>query len=177
MKNKNYSINIHWDKRYPKAGTTDLCPVQLAINISGLQFKMSLRLHATRADYDKALNTKGGSEEQKELRKKINEYITKAESILEKLPNPTRESFQRLFKSETDLFASNKTDVSFLYEQYIHQLYSEDRIKSAQIMEWSYKSFKRYKSRLFFEDINEAFLKGYKCWMEQEGNSSTTVSS
>ena len=28
MKQKTYSLNIHWDKRYPKAGTIDLCPIQ-----------------------------------------------------------------------------------------------------------------------------------------------------
>lgn len=174
MKAKHYSINVHWDKRYPKAGT-DLCPIQLAVSISGLQFKMSLRLYSTKADYEKAMSGKGGSDEVKELRKHITEYTTKAEHILERLPNPTRETFQRLFKSETDLFASQKTDISFLFEEYISHVRSEERIKTAQNLEWSLKSFKRYKTRICFEDINEAWLNGYKQFMMKNGTSATTV--
>jgi len=174
MKTKNYSLNIHWDKRYPKAGT-DLCPVQLAINLSGLQFKLSLKLYANKADYEKALNSKGGSQEVKELRKQITEYIAKAELILNRLPNPTRETFQRLFKSETDLFVTQKTDISFLFEEYIRQVQSEDRIKTAQNLTWSLKSFKKYKAKICFEDINEAWLNGYKAYMLKQGNSATTV--
>jgi integrase/recombinase XerD len=174
MKAKNYSINTHHDKRYPKAGT-DLCPVQLAVNISGLQFKVSLKLYATKSDYDKALNSKGGSEEVKELRKQIIEYITKADLILDRLPNPTRETFQRLFRSETDLFASQKTDITFLFEEYINQVKDEDRIKTAQNLIWSLKSLKKYKTRICFEDINEAWLNGYKSFMLKQGSSATTV--
>ena len=174
MKAKNYSINIHHDKRYPKAGT-DLCPIQLAVNLSGLQFKVSLKLYSNKADFDKACNSKGGSEEIKELRRQITEYTTKAESILERLPNPTREVFQRLFKSETDLFASQKTDITFLFEEYIAHVKSEDRIKTAQNIAGSLKSFKKYKSNIFFEDINEQWLKGYKAFMTKEGNSATTA--
>lgn len=174
MKAKNYSINVHWDKRYPKAGT-DVCPIQLAVNLHGLQFKLSLKLYANRADYEKVLNSKGGSDEVKELRKQINDYTSKAEQILDRLPNPTRETFQRLFRSETDLFTSQKTDISFLFEEYIHQVQSEDRIKTAQNLAWSLKSFKKYKTRICFEDINEIWLNGYKSFMLKNGGSATTV--
>ena len=174
MKAKNYSINIHWDKRYPKAGT-DLCPIQLAVNLSGLQFKVSLKLYSNKADFDKACNSKGGSEEIKELRKQITEYTTKAELILERMPNPTRETFQRLFKSETDLFASNKTDVIFLVDEYERSLRAEERIKTAINLKSAFTSLKKYKSPIYFEDVNESFLKGYKNWMEKAGNSSTTT--
>jgi len=174
IKAKNYSLNIHWDKRYPKAGT-DLCPIQLAVNLNGLQFKVSLKLYSTKADYEKSQNIKGGSEEVKEIRRQVNDYIAKAEKILERLPNPTRETFQRLFKSETDLFANNKTDITLLFDEYILQLNQEDRIKTAINLASSLKSFKRYKPTIYFEDVNEAFLKGYRAYMEKQGNSATTT--
>ncbi|MBS1633444.1 MAG: phage integrase SAM-like domain-containing protein [Bacteroidetes bacterium] len=174
MKQRNNSVHVHWDKRYPKKGT-NLCPIQLGININGLQFKVGLKLYATREDFDKAMSGKSGSKEVKELRSQISGYVSKAEATLDKLLNPTRESFQRLFKSETDLSTPNKTDVTFLFQEYINNLHSEDRIKTAQNLEHALKSFKRYKSPLYFEDINESFLKGYKAWMNQNGNSSTTA--
>src|SRR5271156_2256409 len=174
MKTKNYSVNLHWDKRYPKAAT-DLCPIQLAVNLSGLQFKISLKLYSTKADYEKTSNSKGGSDEVKELRRELNEYVSKAEKILERLPNPTREIFQRLFKSETDLFASSKTDVTFFFEEYMARLNSEERIKTAINLKSSLTSFKKYKKQIFFEDINEAWINGYKNFMLKGGNSATTV--
>jgi integrase/recombinase XerD len=67
MKQRNYSIHVHWDKRYPKKGT-DLCPIQLGISISGLQFKVDLRLYASKEDFEKAMGGKSGSKEVKELR-------------------------------------------------------------------------------------------------------------
>lgn len=175
MKGNNYSVNVHWDKRYPLAGTTNVCPIQLAVNICGLQFKISLKMYSTKEDFDKAVKTKGGGIEIKELRRQINDYITKAENILDKLPNPTRETFQRLFKSETDLFATNKTDITFLFNEYKAQLESEDRIKTAQNLDWAFTSLKKYRSKIYFEDINDAWLKGYRNWMEKEGNSATTT--
>lgn len=174
MKVKDYSVSIHWDKRYPKAGT-DLCPIQISINLKGLQFKIGLKLYSNKPDFDKAINGRGGSSDIKELRRQINEYVGKAEVILERLPNPTREVFQRLFKSETDLFTTSKTDATFFFEQKIEECYKEDRIKSAQNLGYSLKSFKNYKSKLYLEDIDAAWLKGYKNWMVQQGNSVTTV--
>lgn len=174
MKRKNYSVNVHHDSRYPKKGTT-LCPVQLAVNINGLQFKVGLRLYATKEDFNKATGSKGGGLEVKELRKMINDYIAKGEQILDRLPNPTREAFQRLFRSETDLFAGNKTEITFLFNEYKEQLEAEERIKTAQNLGWALTSFKKYKPHIYFEDINEAWLKGYRNWMEKEGNSATTT--
>jgi integrase/recombinase XerD len=174
MKAKNYSVNLHWDKRYPKVGTSE-CPVQLAVNINGLQFKISLKIYTTQSVYQSALNSRGGGDQLKELRRQINEYVTKAEKILDRLPNPSRETFQRLFKSETDLFSSNKTDITLLFEEYAIQLRKEERIKSAINLDSSLTSLKKYKQTIHFEDINEAWLKGYKAWMTKKGNSSTTT--
>lgn len=174
MKVKDYSVNIHWDKRYPKAGT-DLCPIQIGINLNGLQFKMGLKLYANQIDFDKAMNSRGGNSDIKELRRQIHYYIDKAETILDRLKNPTREVFQRIFKSETDLFTTSKTDATFFFEQRIEECFKEDRIKTAQNLEHTLKSFKKYKTRLYLEDIDAVWLKGYKNWIVQQGNSVTTA--
>lgn len=173
MKQANHSIHVHWDRRYPKKGT-DKCPVQLGININGLQFKVGLKLYATREDFDKAMSGKSGNQEVKELRAEISKYTAKAEQILEHLPNPTRETFQRLFRSEVDL-KKGKTDIKILFNDYIDELRKEDRIRSAKNVEQTYRSFKRYKEKLYLEEINEAFLKGYQSWMLSIGNSITTA--
>jgi len=174
MKTKNYSINLHYDKRYPLAGTTDLCPIQLALNLNGLQFKISLKIYSTKSDFEKALKGKGGSVEIREFRKQIQDYVTKAEKILDRLSNPTRETFQRLFKSDASL-SPGKTDVTMLFNEYIHRLETEERIKTALNLKSALSSFKKYKPKLYFEDINEAFLRGYSLYMSKKGISTTTT--
>jgi integrase/recombinase XerD len=78
------------------------------------------------------MSGRGGGIEVKELRSAINKYVNKAEHVLSNLPNPTRETFQRVFKSEAELFLNNKTDVTFLYEEYIRNLKKEDRLRTAE---------------------------------------------
>lgn len=172
MKISPFSVNVHWDKRYPKVGTKD-CPLQLFINLKTVQFKVGLKLYCTEREFQ-SLNSKGGSQEIKELRRKVEDYVRKAEMILAKLPKPTREGFQRLFKSETDIALSHKTDIQFLFEEYHEQLMKEDRIRTATNCIQAYKSLKQYKSKLFFEDIDEVFLKGYMAWMRSKGCSPAT---
>ena len=167
-----FSVNVHWDKHYPKAGT-DQCPLQLFINLKTIQFKVGLRMYCTEKEF-RALNSKGGSQDIKELRRKVEDYVRKADMILAKLPKPSRESFQRLFKSETDIALSHKTDVNFIFEEYHEELIKEDRIRTASNLIQSLKSFQAYKEKLFFEDINELFLKGYMAWMRSKGCSTAT---
>lgn len=174
MKQLNYSVYIHWDKRYPKAGT-DKCPVQLGVTINGVQFKVGLQLYASKNDFDKAMSGKSGNAEVKELRSQIATFLTKAEGLLERLPNPTKDTFLRLFRSETDLFKGNKTDASVLFNDYIKELKKEERIGSAKNYALALNSLKAFRKELYLEDIDESFLKGYSSWMKEIGNSVTTV--
>lgn len=89
-------------------------------------------MYCTQDEFEK-LKGREGSNDLKELRRKVEDYVRKAELILSKLPKPTRESFQRLFKSETDIALSHKTDVTFLFEEYQEQMMKEDRIRTATI--------------------------------------------
>lgn len=173
MKKKNYTLTIAWDRRYPKKGTC-LCPIQLCINLNGQQFRMSLGLYATEHDYQKVLSGKGGTVEIKELRNEINNYRTKAKDILDIIPKLTREKFQRIFKSDVDLQKA-KTDITILFNEYINALENEDRLKTRDNYKCALNSFKKFKPKLFFEDINETFLKNYRAWMLTEGNSHTTA--
>lgn len=174
MKKRNYTISVYWDKRYFNT-KTEMAPIRLNVNIGRNQFKMSLYLYSSNEVFEKATKINGGTQEVKELRREINGYIDKAETILERLPNPTREVFQRLFKSETDLFTKSKTDAAFFFEREVEICFKEGRIKSGYHYQHALKSFKRYKNTLYFEDIEETWLKGYMNWMVEQGNSRTTA--
>jgi integrase/recombinase XerD len=174
MKNNNYSVNIHFDKRFPKKGT-QLCPIQLGLSISGEQFKCGLKMYATQEEFTKAISGRGGSLDTKELRRQLSDYKDKAEKLLGRLPNPTKDTFLRLFRSETDLFVSNKTDAACLFQDYINECQEDGRIKTGQNMEWTLKSLKSFRSKLFLEDIDHAWLNSYKYFMLKNNRSQTTV--
>ena len=132
-------------------------------------------MYASIADFEKITQGRAGGEEIKALRRDLNEYVSKAENILLRLNNPTRESFQRLFKSETDLFTSNKTDIEYFFKEKTKLLYKQERLSSASLYTLAFKSLKKYKNHLYFENIDESFLKGYKLWMVKQGNSIATA--
>ena len=81
-----------WDTRviHPK---TKESRIMLSIVLNRKQFLISVRLYSTKFDYDKALSGRSLTESQKSLRKNINEYVLKAESLLERLTEPSKESF------------------------------------------------------------------------------------
>lgn len=174
MNKEGYSVNVHFDSRYPKKGTS-LCPIQISVNLRGLQFKIGLKLYATQEEFDKAVSGKSCNHEIKELRRTINNHVQKAEMILNKLPDPTRELFQRMFKSEMGLSFTNKTDVALHFQLYIEALLEEERIGTARNYQCALSALKKYKSPLYFEDIDEAFLKGFKNWMLNKGNTVTSA--
>lgn len=174
MKKNHFNVSPFWDKRYTKKGTNQ-SPISLTITIGYLQFRVGLKLYASKADFERITQGRAGNEQIKALRRDMNEYVAKAENILLRLSNPTRESFQRLFKSETDLFTSNKTDVEYFFNEKVRVLKEEEKFTSASLYQLAYNSLKKYKTNLCFENIDEAFLRGYKLWMEKQGNSIATA--
>jgi integrase/recombinase XerD len=114
MKLINYSISPFWDARAMDV-KTKMSRIMITINIHGSrQFRITVRLKSTRADFDKAVSptARNLSDEAKSVRKNLNDYLLKAETILERLEKPTKEVFTRLYKSETDLFVNNKTSIA-----------------------------------------------------------------
>lgn len=164
-----------WDKRAMDA-KTKLSRVMLTVNLLRRQFRISLKVRTTKADFDKAVSSSRVlSNAAMQLKKELNDYVSKAETILERLPNPSQETFTRLFKSETDLFLSNKTDVRILFEQKVIDLKNEERFSNSRNCQLAIISLHKYKSPIYFEDVDERWLKGYVSFMVSSGNSITTA--
>jgi integrase/recombinase XerD len=176
MKQQQFSVIPFWDKRALDE-KTKLSRIMVTINIAGQkQFRISVKLKSVKEDFEKATSSaRVLSEGAKMIRKELNEYLQKAETILERLPNPTQETFTRLFKSSTDLFLSNKTDIRVLFEQKVADLHKEERYSSSANCKLAITSLHKYKTPLYFEDIDVKFLKGYVTWMTNQGNSTTTA--
>src|SRR4051812_10950930 len=98
MKQQHFSVTPFWDKRALEE-KTKLSRIMITINITGQsQFRISVKLKSTKTDFDKATSSaRVLSEAAKNIRKELNQYLQKAETILERLANPTQETFTRLF--------------------------------------------------------------------------------
>jgi len=127
-------------------------------------------------EFDKATSSaRTLSEEAKQVRKDLNDYLMKAEAILDRLEKPTKETFTRLFKSESDLFMNNKTEISAFFQFKISRLFGEEKFSSSASYKLALTSLYKYKSLIHFEDVDKEFLKGYVSYMLGKGNSITTA--
>lgn len=139
MKEKNYSVSSLWDKRAMDE-KTKLSRIMLSVIIHVKQFRITLKLKSTKQYYDKAISSSRIlSDEAKSVRSDLTDYILKAEKILERLDNPNQEIFTRLFKSETDLFNSNKTNIKPFFEDKKQKILSGGKIFKLSKLQISFK--------------------------------------
>ena len=176
MKQQTFSVSPYWDSRAMDV-KTKMSRIMVTVNIDSRQFRITLKLKSTKSEFNKAISsTRTLSDSAKSVRKELNDYLAKAEKILERLSNPSQETFTRLFKSETDLFLTNKTSIVPFFEHKVSELFNEDRFSTSSGCKLALTSLLKYKTAgINFEDVDEKFLKGYVTWMVSKGNSNTTA--
>jgi integrase/recombinase XerD len=172
----------YWDRRAMK--DNGISRIMLTVNMLGHpQFRITLNLRSTRIDYEKAINinSRNLSDDAKSVRQELNDYLQKAEMILSKLDNPTKETFTRLFKLKTDLFINSKTMIAPFFEGKAQDFFKRNKFSTSKLYELSVRSINKYSISLGyhaginFENIDEKFLKGYQEWMIAKGNSVSTA--
>jgi len=163
------------DARTPMANS-DLLPVKLSVNLKGAQFRIGLKLYSSPTLFEKAMSSKGTiPKEAKALKDKIDEYHNKAKEILKQFPKANQKMFTNLFKSETALKISGKTDLGVLFQSKIDELTDEDRAGSKSFYEQALITFKKFKSTFYLEDITVEWLKAFRAWYINQGNSKATA--
>lgn len=172
---KTFSVSLFWNKRDMEL-KTGISGVYLTVNLPKQQFRIFLKLKCTKPEYDMVLSSSRKiSDELKELRRLLNDYVSQAETILGKMNPPNKETFKKVFMSESDLFLSNKTDVFFFYQMKADEAKNEGRIGSYKNYIGCMAALKDYTSKVYFEDIDETFLKGFRSHLKSKGNSDATV--
>jgi hypothetical protein len=146
MKQQNFSVSPYWDSRAMDV-ITKMSRIMITINIDSRQFRITLKLKSTKSEFNKAISsTRTLSDSAKSVRKDLNDYLAKAENILERLCNPSQETFTRLFKSETDLFLTNKTSIVPFFEHKVSELFNEDRFSTSSGCKLALTSLLKYKT-------------------------------
>ncbi len=171
------TVYPYLDKRVPKSNT-ELYPVRVSVILKGHdQFRIGIKLYATKEMFEKAVYSKGIiPKEAKQLKDEIDLYLNKAKDILVTFPTATPKMFKNLFKSETALNVGSKTDMSVLFQSKINELIEEDRAGSVSFYEQSLSAFKRFKGTFYLEDITVEWLKAFRAWwVNNQGNSNATA--
>ena len=175
MNTKAGSIYPFLDPRTPMANS-DMLPIKISVFLNGAQFRIGLKLYATPELFKKATSPKGSiPNEAKKLKAEIDVYINKAYEILEMFPTATQKLFTNLFKSENGLSVEGKTDMSMLFQAKIEELTEEDRAGSISFYDEALKVFKRFRKNFFLEDITVQWLKSFRAWWINQGNSQATA--
>lgn len=169
-----FSVTTMWDSRVMNLKTKQ-SRVMLCVVLNRERFKLSIKIQCTHDDYNKAIGGRSLSSGQKEIRSDISAFVLKAESLLEKLNEPTKETFLKFFKSDVNLSNGSKVDAFMLFQQRFDSLTDEGRFGTAHSVRCGWYSWKSFRKELFLEDIDENFLKSYRAWMLKKGVSTTTI--
>lgn len=141
------------DARTPKSNS-DLLPVKLSVNLEGKQFRIGIKINASRELFEKAVSGKGTiPKEAKQLKAQLYEYLQKARNILEQFPYLNRKTFINLFKSENNLKISNKICLEALFQLKIDELTNEDKAGSISFYKQALVVFKSFRKEFCLEDI------------------------
>lgn len=169
------SVYAFLDARTPMVNS-QLLPVKISVILRGEQFRVGVKLYTTPDIFNKAMTGKDGiPREAKMFKDEIEVYVKKAKDILDQFPNADKKMFTNLFKSETALKVSGKTDMAILFKQKIDELTEEDRAGSISFYEQALSTFKRFKKYFYLEDITVEYLKEFKAWWINLGNSNATA--
>lgn len=163
------------DTRRPLANPS-LWPVRISVNIKGQQFRIAIKLNTTKEIFEKAVSGRGTMpKEAKIIKEKIDFHLEKAKTILKNYPNANKDTFLKLFKSEADLTPNKKLSLTVLFQRKMDELVEEDRIGSMRFYEQALLAFTRFRKNPCLEDIDVSWLKSFRTWYVNKGNSYATA--
>lgn len=166
---KKGSAAIYLDSHRPKIDGK--CSIKIKITFNRKRKYYATGIDVLPKEFERVMNGKRKTASEKETYVKLNHFLSKAQSILNKLPVFTFDGFEDHFFEHRNTFNS----VSFGFEKYIEQLRIEKRIGTALSYDNAKVSLEDFKKDLSFADITPNFLKKYENWMLENGRSITTV--
>ncbi|MCC8088032.1 MAG: site-specific integrase [Rikenellaceae bacterium] len=168
------TVRVELDKRSTRKNGTQ--SVKLVVYFGGVKNRYSLKYHLTPEQWDKMNGDRLRDEDLKEVRKQINLQKGKAEKIVEALGSDFDfADFESRFLGKLPKEVKDFTDVYKIFESYISDLRTAQRIGNANAYETAMKSFKAFAPSLKCKRITPVFLEGYEKYMLDKGRTTTTV--
>lgn len=122
-------------------------------------------------DFEQVLFGKRKTEQQRQMKVRLEFFEKKALEIIERLPAFSFNAFTEKFVGKRQAHGS----VAAGFDEYIENLFLEKRIGTASSYRTACNSLESFKADLTFADITPTFLKRYENHMVSNGASSTTI--
>lgn len=163
------SVSPFIDRYHPKQDLT--CKVSIRVTYLRKKKYYPTGISVQPSDFDRALTAKRRTEGDTRLFNRINSFVSKAIEAVEALPVFTFGQFEDVYLNNREAADS----VSFGFDKYITELKGEKRIGTAVSYECAKASLEKFKPGLKYADVTPALLRKYENWMNENGNSQTTV--
>lgn len=164
---------VYLDELRPKK--SGMCSVKIRVTFNRTRKYYSTNIEMLPAEFNKLMNAKKPTKEQKLQFNEIDVFLTKAKELLNKFVKKdevfTFEKFNEAYFSKRNVYNS----VSFAFDKYIEQLKAQERVGTAASFECAKVSLESFKKNLKFAEITPSFLKSYEAFMKRNGRSQTTV--
>lgn len=164
MKSK-VKISLYLEIRKPLIN--DQFPICIVANYQDKRKYYRTGYTSTKEYYDKAMDAVRG--QAKDDRLQWEKAEKKAKDIIDSIPFFNWERFERLFKSD------GKINVNSYFISKIESLKETKRTGTAQSYNNAINSLSNFQSVINFDDITPEWLEKYENWMEEKGNSITTI--
>lgn len=163
------NAEIYLDTNRPKKN--GLCSVKIKVTYNRKRKYFSTGIDLDPAEFDQILFGRRKTEDQKETKKKIDYFESKANEVLDNIHVFSFDAFQDNF-----LVSRNTADsVSFAFDKYIEELKLENRWGTAASYECAKNSLSKFRRDLTFAETTPTLLKKYQNWMINNGCSISTV--
>lgn len=163
------NVSAFIDSYHPKKDGT--CNVSIRVTHMRKKRYYPTGISVQPSEYERAMTGKRRTESDTKLFKRINAYLTKATEAIDTLPVFTFNQFEEIYLSNREASDS----IAFGFDKYIQELKEEKRVSTAVTYQCAIKSMERFKPGLKYADITPTLLRKYANWMEETGNSETTV--
>ena len=165
----NASTAVYLDTIRPKKN--GLCSVKIRVTYNRKRKYFSTGIDIKPLEFKQVLFGSRRTNEQKALKKKIEYFENKADRVINNLNIFSFDAFTEQFLDSRN----TATSISFAFDKYIDELRIYNRLGTADSYECAKKSLTKFKQGLTFAEVTPNFLKKYQSWMEENGESISTV--
>lgn len=163
------NVSAFIDSYHPKKDGT--CKVSIRVTHMRKKRYYPTGISVLPTEFDRAMTGKRRTESDTKMFKRINAYLTKAIEAVDTLPVFTFNQFEEIYLKNREATDS----IAFGFDKYIQELKDEKRIGTAVSYQCAKTSIERFKSGLKFAEITPSMLRKYANWMQENGNSETTI--
>ena len=166
---KKAEASIYFDNNRPKK--SGKCSVKIRVTFNRKRKYYPTGIDMTPEDFDKVINSKRRTTEQKSIHKKIKYFSDKAEDVIDNINIFIFDAFEESFYEQRN----TRDSVFFAFDKYVKDLKLENRIGTAVSYDSAKNSLANFKNDLTFAEVTPTFLKKYESWMLQNKKSVTTI--